>query len=177
MPKARQCTLNERTLCEELLADPERDRDRAYLKAYPRSEKWSRRLRQQKCYETLTRPAVRAYLQQLLAPVIAEARCSFQDHLEALATIRDLALATGSFHAAVRAEHMRGLASDHYPRRGGDGPPAPPHGGPDEVGGEPGIARLPYKPASEEEWRQQFTPPREVIEGHVEPDAEEGECQ
>lgn len=64
-------------------------------------------------------PLVIERLAELRRPALERAQMSVQNHLHDLLMMREHAMLAGSWAAAVRAEHLRGVVSGYYRQMGG----------------------------------------------------------
>lgn len=65
----------------------------------------------------LKNPKVADYIQNLQNRSAVAASCTYEEHLDKLAELRDAALECGQISAAVAAETARGKAAGHYTER------------------------------------------------------------
>jgi phage terminase small subunit len=85
----------------------------AYRKAYD-CENMSTGAIYVEAHRVYTNPKVTLRLEQLKAPAIEAARCTFEGHLRKLAELRDLAIQAEQYSPAIKAEENRGKVVGLY---------------------------------------------------------------
>ena len=90
------------------------DSQAAYKRAYPASEKWNPNTLRSKAGQMFKNGAILARIEELRAPLVAKASCSFDEHMARLDHLSRMAESDEEWSAAITAETNRGKAAGHY---------------------------------------------------------------
>jgi len=85
----------------------------AYKRAYD-CENMSNNAISVEAHRLLANPKIALRLEELKAPVVESARCTFEGHLKTMARLRDLATEATQYSAAIKAEENRGKVAGLY---------------------------------------------------------------
>lgn len=85
----------------------------AYKEAYD-CEKMSDGAIYVEAHRLTANPKIALRLEELKAPVVESARCTLEGHLKQMAKLRDLAIESTQYSAAIKAEEQRGKAVGLY---------------------------------------------------------------
>ena len=86
----------------------------AYKVAYPKAKAWKDGSVRAQASLMFKNPNILKRIEEIKAPLLKNASCTFDEHMSELQSLRELAKKAENYPAAITAETNRGKAAGHY---------------------------------------------------------------